>query len=110
MVVTERAHVAGHVAAAFFDLDLQLQPTATRQMRDHMIGVDHFDIVRKLDITRGDDAFAVLLQASASTSSRLCNLKTTPFRFNRMSTTSSRTPSSVEYSCTTPVICASVGA
>src|SRR3546814_1807069 len=37
-------------------------------------------------------------------------LKTTPFRFSRMSTTSSRTPGMVEYSCTTPVICTSVGA
>ena len=41
---------------------------------------------------------------------RLCSFSTTPFRFSRMSTTSSRTPSSVEYSCRTPSICTSVGA
>ena len=43
-------------------------------------------------------------------SARLCRRNTTPLRLSRMSTTSSRTPSSVEYSCTTPAICTSVGA
>src|ERR1700704_6179826 len=38
-------------------------------------------------------------------SARLCRRNTTPLRLRRMSTTSSRTPSSVEYSCTTPAIC-----
>ena len=37
-------------------------------------------------------------------------ISTTPFRLSRMSTTSSWTPSIVEYSCSTPAIRTSVGA
>ena len=46
----------------------------------------------------------------SSASSRLCIFRTMPFRFSRRSTTSSCTPSSVEYSCSTPVILTSVAA
>ena len=45
-----------------------------------------------------------------SASSRLCIFSTMPFRFSSRSTTSSCTPSRVEYSCSTPVILTSVAA
>src|SRR5438552_4193288 len=45
-----------------------------------------------------------------SASSRLWSLSTTPLRLSRISTTSSCTPSIVEYSCRTPAICTSVAA
>ena len=50
------------------------------------------------------------LRSTSVTSSRLCSLKTTPFRLSMMWTTSSCTPSMVEYSCSTPAIVTSVGA
>src|SRR6188472_2347313 len=51
-----------------------------------------------------------LFDSLSITWSRLCSLSTTPFRLSRTSTTSSCTPSSAEYSCSTPVILTSVGA
>ncbi len=43
-------------------------------------------------------------------SERLCSFITTPFRLRMTSTTSSCTPSMVEYSCSTPAIFTSVAA
>ena len=50
------------------------------------------------------------LRSTSVTSSRLCRRNTTPLRFSMMCTTSSATPSTVEYSCSTPAIVTSVGA
>ena len=49
-IVGEGAHVARHVATALFNLDLHFDLAVVRQGGDHVIGVDDFDVVRKLDI------------------------------------------------------------
>ena len=44
------AHVAGHVAAALLDLDLHVELAARGQVRDHVVGIDDLDVVRRLDV------------------------------------------------------------
>jgi hypothetical protein len=38
-----------------------------RQVRDHVLGVDDLDVVRRLDVAGRHRAFAVLAQAAAAT-------------------------------------------
>jgi hypothetical protein len=62
-LVVVAAQAAGHVATALFHLDLHVQLGAGRQGGNHVVGVDDLDVVRRLDVGRGDHAFAVLAQA-----------------------------------------------
>jgi hypothetical protein len=78
-------------------------------VRDDVLRIDDLDVVRDLDVGAVTSALRPLLEREDA-SSRLCSLSTTPFRLSRMSTTSSCTPSMVEYSCSTPAIFTSVGA
>jgi hypothetical protein len=60
----------------------------TDKVSDHVFRVDDFDVVRQLDITSTNRAFTFLGKLKID-HSRLCNLNTTPFEVQRISTTSS---------------------
>ncbi len=62
MIIAEGTHVAGHVAATFFDFQLNLDATARRQVRNQVVRIDDLDIVRQLDVRGVDQAFAFLFQ------------------------------------------------
>ena len=61
VIVAEAADVAGLVAAALLDLDLHLE-AAAGEVGDHVIGIEHRDVVRQVKVGGGDDALAVLAQ------------------------------------------------
>src|SRR3954469_20744358 len=56
------AHVARHVAAARLDLDLHLELAAGGDVRDDVVWIDDFDVVRRLDVGGGDSAVALFLE------------------------------------------------
>ena len=56
------AHVARQVAAAASTLICMLDLAARREVRDHVLGVDDLDVVRRLDVGRRHRALALLLQ------------------------------------------------
>ena len=61
-LVAVAAQIAWHIAAALFDLDLHVQLAALRQVSDDVLGIDDLDIVRRLDVARGDRALALFTQ------------------------------------------------
>ena len=48
--VHQRAQRAGHVAATLLDLDLHVDLAAFGERRDHVVAVDHLDVVRDVDV------------------------------------------------------------
>jgi hypothetical protein len=61
VLVEAAANRSGLIATPLFDLDLHVQLAAGREMRNDVFGIDNLDVVGHLDITRRDDAFALLL-------------------------------------------------
>jgi len=46
--------------------DLHLDLAAGSQVRDHVLGIDDLDVVIRLDVRRGDRAFAILESLSST--------------------------------------------
>src|SRR5690606_21084517 len=61
-VVGQGANVAGHIAAALLDLDVDFELAGLGKIGDDMIGIDDLDVVRQLDVGGRDHTLAFLAQ------------------------------------------------
>ena len=57
------AHAAWHIATTFFNFELNVDLATLRQIGDHVLGVDDLYIVRCLNVSSSDLAFAFFAQA-----------------------------------------------
>ena len=61
MIVSESTHVARLIAAALLNLHLQLK-TAASEVCDHMIGIQHHDVMRQVEVGRRHNGIALLAE------------------------------------------------
>src|SRR5690606_28566399 len=64
-VIGQRTNVTGHVAAALLNLDLHFQLAGVGQRGDHVIRVDDFNVMGKVDVSGGHNARALTTQGQS---------------------------------------------